>query len=276
MAINLSVPARVNLLGNPSDGNEGAHACISAAVDLRAHAVIDPHERYILEISSNDSSPTDFNSSEIPIPYQGHNDLLIASINRLYLSSQEFQTNILRQGFHLRVSTNVPRQSGLGGSSLFVLLTLAAMREYYELDRRIHNDYFLSELAQRIEEVELGITCGFADRYIPLFGGLAYVDYHSKLRHEKIGDEPYATYERLDHFVESLPLVGVMTGLVHDSGDCAWPHAPSLPGSICALAAIRWRDAANGLLNGCCMGMRLAGKNRLAEWRSRMFWTTYE
>ena len=283
MAINLSVPARVNLLGNPSDGNEGAHACISAAVDLRAHAVIDPHERYILEISSNDSSPTDFNSSEIPIPYQGHNDLLIASINRLYLSSQEFQTNILRQGFHLRVSTTVPRQSGLGGSSLFVLLTLAAMREYYELDRRIHNDYFLSELAQRIEEVELGITCGFADRYIPLFGGLAYVDYHGKLRHEKIGDEPYATYERLDHFVESLPLVGVMTGLVHDSGDvhgrmrplyldqfARWQQSGGeMPPMVSLMDAV-WECAWRGkiaLLNGdlACFGQLMNENHQLVD-----------
>jgi galactokinase/mevalonate kinase-like predicted kinase len=102
---------------------------------------------------------------------------------------------------------------------LFVLLTLAAMREYYQLDRRVHNDYFLAEMAQRIEEVELGITCGFADRYVPLFGGLAYVDYHGKLEHKPIGDEPLATYECLHHIVESLPLIGVVTGVEHDSGD---------------------------------------------------------
>ena len=93
------------------------------------------------------------------------------------------------------------------------------MREFYDLDRRDHNDYFIAELAQRVEELELGITCGFADRYIPLFGGLAYLDYHGKLDHASIGEEPYATYERLDGIVETLPLIAVITGVPHDSGD---------------------------------------------------------
>jgi galactokinase/mevalonate kinase-like predicted kinase len=77
----------------------------------------------------------------------------------------------------------------------------------------------IAELAQRVEERELGITCGFADRYVPLFGGLAYLDYHGKLDHASIGEEPYATYERLDEMVESLPLIAVVTGVRHDSGD---------------------------------------------------------
>jgi galactokinase len=219
MSIHLSVPARVNILGNPTDGNEGAFATISAAVDLRAQAVIDSHENHILEFTAADSPPIIFNPSDLPLPYQDSGDLLKAAINRLFDSSHEFKAKISDHGFHLRVMSDVPRQSGLGGSSLFVLLALAVMREYYDLDRRVHNDYFMAELAQRIEEKELGITCGFADRYVPLFGGLAYLDYHGKLDHTSIGDEPYATYERLDKLVEYLPLVAVVTGVRHDSGD---------------------------------------------------------
>lgn len=219
MSIHLSVPARVNILGNPTDGNEGAFATISAAVDLRARAVIEPHENHMLEFTAADFPPILFNPSELPLPYQGRSDLLKAAINRLYVSSQEFRARIAKRGFHLRAWSDVPRQSGLGGSTLFVLLALAAMREYYDLDQRIHNDYFLAELAQRIEENELGITCGFADRYVPLLGGLAYLDYRGKLDHASIGDEPYATYERLDGKVEPLPLIAVVTGVHHESGD---------------------------------------------------------
>ncbi|MBC8263213.1 MAG: hypothetical protein H8E47_03710 [Anaerolineales bacterium] len=29
----LTIPARVNIIGNPADANEGAHATISAAID---------------------------------------------------------------------------------------------------------------------------------------------------------------------------------------------------------------------------------------------------
>jgi glucuronokinase len=219
MAIQLSIPARVNILGNPTDGNEGAFATISAAINIFAHATIEPHENHRLEFTGTEFPPIQFKSSELPLPYGGQADLLIAAVNRLYASSQEFKIRISERGFYLRAQSDVPRQSGLGGSSLFVLLTLAAMREFYGLDRMVHNDYFLAELAQRIEEGELGITCGFADRYVPLFGGLAYLDYRGKLEHASIGDEPYATYERLDGKVRALTLVALVTGVRHESGD---------------------------------------------------------
>ena len=40
----LSLPARINILGNPADANEGDFATISAAIHLRAHAVIERAE----------------------------------------------------------------------------------------------------------------------------------------------------------------------------------------------------------------------------------------
>ncbi len=219
MAIHLSIPARVNILGNPTDANEGAYATISAAVDIRAHGEITTHENYILEIQGGSEIPISFQPTDLPLPYNGQSDLLKAAVNRLFAQSQEFKDKIFKGAFHLRIWSDVPRQSGLGGSSLFVLLTLAAMREFYDLDRNFHNDYFISELAQRVEEKELGITCGFADRYVPLFGGLAYLDYRGKLDHASIGEEPYVTYESLDRFVEPLTLVAMVTGIRHDSGD---------------------------------------------------------
>jgi glucuronokinase len=115
--------------------------------------------------------------------------------------------------------SNVPRQSGLGGSSLLVTLALAALRQFYDLDRHTHNDYILCELTQNVEAIELGITCGFADRYVPFFGGLAYLDYRGKLYQRPLGSEPFVTYERLDSYIERLPLVAITTGVQHNSGD---------------------------------------------------------
>jgi galactokinase/mevalonate kinase-like predicted kinase len=113
----------------------------------------------------------------------------------------------------------VPRQSGLGGSTLFVLLTLGGLRVLYDLDPKIHNDYVLAELTQRVEAKELGITCGYADRYVPLFGGIAYLDYRGKLHQKLLHAEPYATYERLDHWIDEFSLVAVSSGIAHNSGD---------------------------------------------------------
>ena len=215
----LSVPARVNILGNPGDANEGDFATISAAVDLHAYAEVRTSKDYTLEQTDSDSPPACFQPSDLPLPYNGQLDLLKGAVNRLYAFSKEFREKLPAHGFHIQIRSDVPRQSGLGGSSLFVLLTLAALRKLYALDRHIHNDYILGELCQRVEELELGIAAGFADRYVPLFGGLAYLDYRGKLHHADICKEPFATYERLDEYAASLPLVAVTTGVQHDSGD---------------------------------------------------------
>lgn len=222
----LSIPARINVLGNPTDANEGDFATITAAVNLRAHAVIKPGDS--LQFSIVDPSENQFvqiAADKFPLkttslPCTGQTSLMQAAYNRLYKYSSEFRDRIdSGNGFHIKAWSHVPRQSGLGGSSLFVLLTLAGLRKLFELDPSTHNDYVLAELTQRTEALEMGITCGYADRYVPLFGGLAYLDYRGKLLQSTLDEEPYATYERLDSFVAKFPIVAIMTGIQHDSGD---------------------------------------------------------
>ena len=225
MHYKLTIPARINVLGNPSDANEGDFATISAAVDVHAGAVVEPAIGLVLEALQRTDG--DFVTSlrlesrpdELPLPYNGELDLLKGAVNRLHQFSAEFRVKFAQRGVRVATWTDVPRQSGLGGSSLFVLLTLAGLREFYDLDRRTHNDYVLAELTQRVEAKELGITCGFADRYVPLFGGIAYLDYRGKLHHREICREPYVTYERLDTWVDDVPLVTISTGIKRDSGD---------------------------------------------------------
>jgi galactokinase/mevalonate kinase-like predicted kinase len=225
MRYRLTVPARINILGNPSDANEGDFATISAAVDVRAGAIVEPALGLILESlqrSDGDlitSHCLEFQTSDIPLPYDGELDLLKGAVNRLHHYSAEFRVKFAQHGVRIATWTDVPRQSGLGGSSLFVLLALAGLREFYDLDRHVHNDYILAELTQRVEARDLKITCGFADRYVPLFGGIAYLDYRGKLHHKEICHEPYVTYERLDPWVHDLPLVAISTGIERDSGD---------------------------------------------------------
>jgi D-glycero-alpha-D-manno-heptose-7-phosphate kinase len=225
MAYHLSVPARINILGNPSDACEGDFATISAAVDMQAEACINEHHNLVLEQhepsenGENNVTRLEFNSQDIPLPYDGSLDLIKGSINRLYRFSPELQDKISKRGFHFSTQSHIPRQSGLGGSSLFVLLTLAGLRCHYNLDPIYHNDYVLSELTQRVEAKELGIMAGFADRYVPLFGGIAYIDYRGKLDQKHINKEPYPTYEKLTPWVEEFPLVAITSGIQHNSGD---------------------------------------------------------
>jgi len=225
MPYKLTIPARINILGNPSDANEGDFATISSAVDVYAGAVVEAAHGLVLEAleSTNGDRTTtgrlEFRQADIPLPYDGQIDLLKGAVNQLHSFSAEFRVKFAQRGVRLATWTDVPRQSGLGGSSLFVLLALAGLRVFYDLDRYTHNDYLLAELTQRVEAKELGITCGFADRYVPLFGGIAYLDYRGKLHHRQARQEPYVTYERLDPWVDDVPLVAISTGIVRDSGD---------------------------------------------------------
>jgi galactokinase/mevalonate kinase-like predicted kinase len=225
MGYRLTIPARINILGNPSDANEGDFATISAAVDVRAGGLVESHTGLVLEaLERTDghfatTERLEFGRNEIPLPKDGQLDLLKGGVNRLHQYSAEFRVKLAQRGVRIATWTDVPRQSGLGGSSLFVLLALAGLREFYDLNRQVHNDYVLAELTQRVEARDLGITCGFADRYVPLFGGIAYLDYRGKLHQAEIHTEPYVTYERLDAWIHDLPLVAISTGIERDSGD---------------------------------------------------------
>ena len=219
----LSVPARINVLGNPTDGNEGDWHTISVAIELRAGALVEPADMLLFDECQRASdgrlvSVRRVEDPDASLARDGRAELQKAALRRLLAFSPEFVAKFRRQKVRLATWTDVPRQSGLGGSSLLVILTLAAMRQLFRLDLRHHNDYVLAELTQRIESVDLGITCGYADRYVPLLGGLAYIDYRGKLLQRPLNEEPYCTYERLDRYVGELPLVVCSTGLARDSG----------------------------------------------------------
>ncbi len=71
---------------------------------------------------------------------------------------------------------------------------------------------------QRAEE-EAGVVCGYADRYVCVMGGLAYMDFRGKLYHKPLRREPLATYERLDRYVDYIPLLICYLGVRRSSGD---------------------------------------------------------
>jgi galactokinase/mevalonate kinase-like predicted kinase len=229
--IRLKIPARINILGNPSDGVEGDFATITAAVNIYAYAEVEPASRIIFEIAQDRThlekeAGSEFTTNRqvyevgsFPLPYDGSLDLLKGAYNRLYKFSPEFRDKSDKRGVKITSWSEVPLQSGLGGSSLLVILALVGLREFYQLDKNVLNDYVLAELTQRVEAKELNITCGYADRYMPIFGGIAYLDYRGKLQQKDIFQEPFVTVETLDKWVQDLPIMAITTGIKHDSGD---------------------------------------------------------
>lgn len=216
--IHVSLPARINVLGSPTDACEGAYGTVSAAIDCRGGASIEVAER--LQFVRPDKSAT-FERGRI-VDHHGF-DIEAAAVNGLLLHAPEFAEALGERGARIVTWTSVPASSGLAGSSVLLLAVLSALRAFYALDQRVYNDYVLAEIAQRAEEHEMGIVCGFADRYVPLFGDIAYLSYHGKLWHAPLGDEPFVTYEPLGAHIEPVEFVVATTGVQRDSGSV---HAP--------------------------------------------------
>jgi mevalonate kinase len=217
--LTISLPARINIVGSPTDAVEGAYATISAAVELRGGARLEAAAQ--LELHRPSGAAASFPCTRVSHP-QGF-DVEAAAVNALLRHSPEFAQRFGERGVAITTWTDIPASSGLGGSSVLILAVLAALRAFYGLDPHRHNDYVLAEIAQRAEEQEMGVVCGFADRYVPLFGGLAYLSCHGKLWHAPLGEEPFVTYEPLGHYVPPLRFVVATTGIQRDSGSV---HAP--------------------------------------------------
>jgi galactokinase/mevalonate kinase-like predicted kinase len=221
----MKIPSRINILGNPTDGNEGDFATISAAINVYAGGTIESDNEYVyrwIDRKNPNKQISEFRTSKAHnLDFDDNDPLKLFKGTLRYLMREylEARRKITKSGMRIALWTDVPRQSGLGGSSLPILMILEGVKKLYGFDDDEFNRYAISEIAQRIEEKELGITCGFSDRYVPNFGGIAYLDYRGKLRHEPIGSEPYVTYERLDSFVPELHFIIVSTGVQHDSGD---------------------------------------------------------
>jgi galactokinase/mevalonate kinase-like predicted kinase len=217
--LRVSLPARINVVGSPTDAVEGAYATISATVPLRGGAAIESASGLHLHRASGETRS--FPPGRIDDP-EGF-DVEAAAVNALLHHAPELLVRLRAGGARISTWTDIPASSGMAGSSVLVLAVLAALRAHYELDGYRYNDYVLAEIGQRAEEQEMGITCGYADRYAPVFGGIAYLSYHGKLWHDELGEEPFVTYEKLGDRVPPLRFCVATTGIRRDSGAV---HAP--------------------------------------------------
>ncbi|NQT84897.1 hypothetical protein HQ563_17910 [bacterium] len=219
----LKIPARINVLGNPTDANEGDFHTISAAITIFAGGLIEPAEKLTFDFLQKGDVDNPLDSitasvGQIPFKHDDKFKLFKAAVSHMLMFYPPLKMEMEKTKVRIGIWTEVPRQSGLAGSSIIILLILNALKEFYDLPKTEFNDYVLAELTQRIEEIDLGITCGFSDRYIAQMGGLAYMDYRGKLFHKNIFDEPFATYERLNAPTKEMRFIVASSGVMRESG----------------------------------------------------------
>lgn len=117
--------------------------------------------------------------------------------------------------FALSYHSDLPRQSGLSGSTALVAATMGAVARFLGIDL---NRWDAAETARKIEARGLGVLCGFQDQHMAAFGGLNYMEFRGKESLEQRHDDPLAVVEPLQEHVPTVPLLLANTGVIHHSG----------------------------------------------------------
>lgn len=233
-AIFCAIPARIGLLGNPSDGYNGQ--CISALCrNWRARCALTPHEnRWDLSLTVECGDETlAFDSMEALAADPP--DLSEGGLSRLVLGALvHFQEECVgsgfaveASGFHMTVSTDIPRQVGLAGSSALTTAVIRCLLTHHGLGTALP-PHAVADMALKVETDRLGIHGGLQDRLPQAYNRMLHMDF----REELMDGRGWGAYAHLDESL--LPEMwlahadmGEESGRVHADLPARWAaHEP--------------------------------------------------
>ena len=173
-----SAPARVGLLGNPSDGYGGRTLGL-ALPQFKATVEVEPSEGVeIVELDDDRprwDSLTDLVDRVDRHGYGTGPQVLAATIRTLADVAHSIgHPGFDRTGWVLRYRTTIPRSVGLAGSSGLVVAAIRALGRLTGLDLPPE---VLASVALRVETEQLGITAGLQDRVVQSMGGLVAMNF---------------------------------------------------------------------------------------------------
>ncbi|XP_041999594.1 glucuronokinase 1-like [Salvia splendens] len=217
--------ARVGLLGNPSDVYYGrtisftlANFWASVKLQPSDHLMILPHPAH--DLVQFDSLPhlVDRLSTD---GYYGGVRLLMAICKIFHNYCKENNISLHEGNFKLSYDTNIPRQTGLSGSSAIVCAALSCLLDFYKVRHLIKVEVRPNLILNA--EKELGIVAGLQDRVAQVYGGLVYMDFDKKL----MDDLGHGNYTPMD--LNLLPLLYLIyaenpsdSGKVHNTVRQRW------------------------------------------------------
>ncbi|KAL1367928.1 hypothetical protein AAHE18_01G070700 [Arachis hypogaea] len=167
--------ARVGLLGNPSDVYYGNTISLSLA-NFSATVTLHPSNDLLIQ------------------PHPIHDFVRFTSLPQLVFHNycKENAITLTEKNFTLSYDTDIPRQTGLSGSSAIVCAALNCLLDFYDVRHLIKVEVRPGLVLAA--ENELGIVAGLQDRVAQVYGGLVYMDF-SKENMDKLG---HGVYEPLD------------------------------------------------------------------------------
>ena len=181
--VSCSTPARIGLLGNPSDGYFGA--CISTPVwNWQATVTLSPQNE-------------DDRSYELP------EDSGLKRIMEPTITVFEKHFGRTVSPFKAEVNTTIPYRVGLSGSSAIETAFMLTLMAYHDIPMAKISARELAELVLKVETEELGMVAGLQDRLPQAYGCMLHMDFDKEL----MTNRGYGDYTELN--TENFPSLWV-------------------------------------------------------------------
>ncbi len=178
---------------------------ISSTIAQRAYATLAPADSLVIQ----SGEVTEVVHSEEDLELKGDYLDVCRAVLRYYWD------RLPNRQFALRCRTDIPFQSGLAGSTALVISLVGCLKRFIGEPLTFH---LIAEEVHQIELEIMGVTCGFQDQYIEVFGSIAYMDFRGK-ESLKVGPQyPLATVEYLHAYLNfPIPFILATTGIERSS-----------------------------------------------------------
>lgn len=190
--------ARIGLLGNPSDGYFGKTISVSIK-NFFAEVHLTPNQQPFSSRVSFEPGPYDANvfgsldslaEDTAAHGYYGGVRLLRALCYKFHGYCAERGIPLHPRGFNLAYHSNIPKQTGLSGSSSILVAGLKCLMQHYGVDVPLEEQPSLVLSC----ETDLGIVAGLQDRVIQCYEGVVFMDFSDE---DAVRQRGRGTYERL-------------------------------------------------------------------------------
>ncbi|KAL4568301.1 hypothetical protein LXL04_023910 [Taraxacum kok-saghyz] len=244
--------ARIGLLGNPSDVYHGRTISLnisnfwaSVRLEPSSDLKIVPHPTHDLVKFTSLSHLVNRLENE---GYYGGVRLLMATCKVFTKYCKEQGINLHNNNFSLSYETNIPRQTGLSGSSAIVCAAFSCLVDFYKVRDKI--DVEIRPQLILNAEKELGIVAGLQDRVAQVYGGLVYMDFEKS----KMDECGHGIYTQLD--TSLLPPLHLI-----------YAENPSDSGKVHSTVRQRWLDGDKFIILSMekVANLALEGKTALLE-----------
>ncbi|RKO93897.1 ribosomal protein S5 domain 2-type protein, partial [Blyttiomyces helicus] len=195
--------ARVGLLGNPSDGFFGKTLALLLENFFAETLLVtnpDPYDTSVSIVPNQMCDPLRFASLRMASlacatdGYYGVTRLFLATLRVFWEHCEAEGIKLLRTGFRVVYTTNIPRQVGLAGSSALITSLWKALMQFHGVDSTRIPPAIAANLVLSVERDHLGIAAGYQDRVVQAYGGCVFMDFARPLMETR----GYGDYRSID------------------------------------------------------------------------------